>query len=104
MDMKEVNRENEDNENNTLENKNIKIDLSVPMNPTSQEKNLKASLDSVSDSEPLKSHWWDKAPWNKAWLKALLILFFFGTVLVLISFASCGIGRHFKMCPLPHYR
>ena len=45
-----------------------------------------------------KCQWWSKLSPD---LKAIFILFSFGAVLLIISFATCGIGRHFKMCPLP---
>ena len=79
MDVKKDYLENED------------IELSEPLSTTSQPKN----------SNHQKCQWWTKLGPT---LKAFLILFFSVNVLILISFASCGIGRHFEMCPLPYYR
>ena len=63
-----------------------------------------SSTDSLpNDTNPEKCQCWSKL-YSYPAVKALLILFSLGAVLLVISFASCGIGRHFKLCPLPLYR
>ena len=79
MDIKKVNLKNED------------VELNEPLNAnTSQPKNINNE----------KCQWWSKLSFMS---KAILILVSIGTILLIISFATCGIGRHFKMCPLPDY-
>ena len=61
-------------------------------------KNENVELNEPKNTNNEKCQWWSKL---SPALKAIFILFSFGAVLLIISFATCGIGRHFKMCPLP---